>query len=236
MSAGQLPLTFLSKCLDQLYWQRFCSFVDVKARSMDLFRNKKEKMGQKEEELTQEDHIKSSENTEGTETSAKEKASDEDETKEAQPQLSELEKKEIECKELQEKFVRLYSEFDNFRKRTAKEKIEITKTASENVLKDLLPVLDDFERAIANNKEVEDLSALKEGFELIHNKLFKNLEAKGLKRMESQGDKFDVDKHEALTNIPAPKKSLKGKVVDVVEKGYLLNDKVIRFAKVVVGQ
>ena len=87
-----------------------------------------------------------------------------------------------------------------------------------------------------NNKEVEDLNALKEGFELIHNKLFKNLEAKGLKRMESQGDKFDVDKHEALTNIPAPKKSLKGKVVDVVEKGYLLNDKVIRFAKVVVGQ
>jgi len=193
-------------------------------------------MGAKEEDLAQEDTIKSKEESKASVSAEQEESAQNEGAPEAEKELSELEKKEIECKEMHEKFVRLYSEFDNFRKRTAKEKIEITKTASENVLKDLLPVLDDFERAIANNKDLDDPKALKEGFELIHNKLFKNLEAKGLKRMESQGDHFDVDKHEALTNIPAPKKNLKGKVVDVVEKGYLLNDKVIRFAKVVVGQ
>ena len=193
-------------------------------------------MGAKEEDLAQEDTIKSKEESKASVSAEQEESAQNEGAPEAEKELSELEKKEIECKEMHEKFVRLYSEFDNFRKRTAKEKIEITKTASENVLKDLLPVLDDFERAIANNKDLDDPKALKEGFELIHNKLFKNLEAKGLKRMESQGDLFDVDKHEALTNIPAPKKNLKGKVVDVVEKGYLLNDKVIRFAKVVVGQ
>jgi molecular chaperone GrpE len=203
---------------------------------MELFGNKKEKMGAKEEDLAQEDTIKSKEESKASVSAEQEESAQNEGAPEAEKELSELEKKEIECKEMHEKFVRLYSEFDNFRKRTAKEKIEITKTASENVLKDLLPVLDDFERAIANNKDLDDPKALKEGFELIHNKLFKNLEAKGLKRMESQGDLFDVDKHEALTNIPAPKKNLKGKVVDVVEKGYLLNDKVIRFAKVVVGQ
>ncbi len=203
---------------------------------MELFGNKKDKMGAKEEDLAQEDTIKSKEESKANVSAEQEETVENEVASEAEKELSALEKKEIECKELHEKFVRLYSEFDNFRKRTAKEKIEITKTASENVLKDLLPVLDDFERAIANNKDLDDLKALKEGFELIHNKLFKNLEAKGLKRMESQGDLFDVDKHEALTNIPAPKKNLKGKVVDVVEKGYLLNDKVIRFAKVVVGQ
>jgi len=193
-------------------------------------------MGAKEESLAQEGTTKSKEESQSTDSAEQEDSAQDEGTQEPKKELSELEKKEIECKEFHDKFVRLYSEFDNFRKRTAKEKIEITKTASENVLRDLLPVLDDFERAIVNNKDLNDLKALKEGFELIHNKLFKNLEAKGLKRMESQGDLFDVDKHEALTNIPAPKKSLKGKVVDVVEKGYLLNDKVIRFAKVVVGQ
>lgn len=191
-----------------------------------------EEKGMKDQETKGEQEV-SPETEDGTANEAEETKT---EAPEALGELSELEKKELEYKELHEKFVRLYSEFDNFRKRTAKEKIDITKTASENVLKDLLPVLDDFERAIVNNEKVEDIEAVKEGFSLIHNKLFKNLEAKGLKRMDSQGEVFDVDKHEALTNIPAPSKDLKGKVVDVVEKGYLLNDKVIRFAKVVVGQ
>ncbi|MFT7613644.1 MAG: molecular chaperone GrpE [Parvicellaceae bacterium] len=208
---------------------------------MKLFGNKKGKMSAKEnaEKSAEQVDIDKSEskteeevNTEDGDTTATENEVPELEVE----QLSELDQKELEYKQLHEKFVRLYSEFDNFRKRTAKEKIDITKTASENVLRDLLPVLDDFERAIANNGNVEDPEALKEGFGLIHSKLFKNLEVKGLKRMESQGETFDVDKHEALTNIPAPSDDMKGKVVDVVEKGYLLNDKVVRFAKVVVGQ
>lgn len=151
-------------------------------------------------------------------------------------ELSELEKKTIEYNELHEKFIRLYSEFDNYRKRTAKEKIEITKTAAERVMKDILPTLDDFQRAIDHNEKLEDLSAMREGFQLIENKLFKSLEKQGLKQMESKGETFDAEKHEAITNIPAPSDDMKGKIVDVIERGYTLNDKIIRFPKVVVGQ
>ncbi len=137
---------------------------------------------------------------------------------------------------MNDKYLRLYSEFDNYRKRTNKEKIELISTASAGVLKDLLGVLDDFERAIANNEKSEDLTAVKEGFGLIYNKLKSNLEAKGLKPMNAKGEAFDSELHEAIANIPAPDPSLVGKVVDDVEKGYYLNEKVIRFAKVVVGQ
>lgn len=151
-------------------------------------------------------------------------------------ELSELEKKEIEYKELHDKYIRLFSEFDNFRKRTAKEKLDLMATAGSDIIKEMLPILDDFERAMATNEEMKDIDAIKEGFTLIHNKLIHNLTNKGLKPMESLHDEFDVNKHEALTQIPAPSEDLKGKVVDVIEKGYLLNDKVIRFAKVVVGQ
>lgn len=137
---------------------------------------------------------------------------------------------------MNDKYLRLYSEFDNYRKRTNKEKIELIATASAGVLKDLLGVLDDFERAIANNEKSEDIAAVKEGFGLIYNKLKSNLEAKGLKPMQAKGEAFDSELHEAIANIPAPDPSLVGKVVDDVEKGYYLNEKVIRFAKVVVGQ
>jgi molecular chaperone GrpE len=135
-----------------------------------------------------------------------------------------------------DKFVRLYSEYENYRKRTAKEKIDIITNASENLLKDIIPVIDDFERAITNNKNVEDASTIKEGFELIYNKLYKTLTNTGLKPMNAQGETFDADIHEAITKIPAPSKKMKGKVIDVVEKGYMINDKVIRFAKVVIGE
>lgn len=143
---------------------------------------------------------------------------------------------EKERDEWKDKFVRLYSEYENFRKRTAKEKIDISRITTQNVMKDLLSVLDDFDRAAENNLKVDDSKVIKEGVDLIYNKLFKTLESKGLKPMESKGSKFDVDLHDAITNIPAPSKKLKGKVVDVVEKGYYLNDYVLRFAKVVVGQ
>ena len=138
--------------------------------------------------------------------------------------------------ELNDKFLRLYSEFDNYRKRTNKEKLDLISTANSGVLKDLLPVLDDFERAIASNEQSEDATTLKEGFELIHTKLKSALESKGLKQMEAKGVDFDSEIHEAIANIPAPSKDLKGKVIEDVEKGYFLNDKVVRYAKVVVGQ
>lgn len=150
-------------------------------------------------------------------------------------ELSEIEQKELELKEANDKFLRLYSEFDNFRRRTAKEKLEITKTAGEEIIKELLPILDDFERGIANNENSDDIKVIKEGFGLIHNKINHILTTKGLVKMEAKEEVFDVDKHEALTQIPAPTKKLKGKVVDVIEPGYILHDKVIRFAKVVVG-
>lgn len=151
-------------------------------------------------------------------------------------ELSDLEKKELEYRELHDKYIRLFSEFDNFRKRTAKEKLELTMSAGGDVIKQIIPILDDFERAIANNEKSEDLNVVKEGFTLIHSKIKNTLTAKGLKEMDSKGEVFDVNIHEALTQIPAPTEDLKGKVVDVIEKGYLLNDKVLRFAKVVVGQ
>jgi len=138
--------------------------------------------------------------------------------------------------ELNDRFLRLYSEFDNYRKRTIKERIEQSKTASAEVITDLLPVLDDFERAIrAFPDDGKTDPALKEGIILIYNKFLNILTQKGLVQMKTIGEPFDTDFHEAITNIPAPTPDLKGKVVDEIEKGYLLNGKVIRFAKVVVG-
>lgn len=138
--------------------------------------------------------------------------------------------------ELNNKYVRLYSDFDNFRKRTIKEKADIISTASGAVMKELLGVLDDFERAIANNEKVEDAESLREGFKLIHNKFYSTLKNKGLEPMDCKGDVFDADMHEALTNIPVESEEDKGKIVDVVERGYNLRGKVLRYAKVVVGQ
>lgn len=138
--------------------------------------------------------------------------------------------------EVNNKYLRLYSDFENFRKRNAKERIELIGSASAGVVKDILPIIDDFERAIVNNENSEDIESLKEGFKLIQHKLKHILVQKGLTDMESIGQPFDTDLHEAITNIPAPTEDLKGKVVDVAEKGYYLNDKVLRFAKVIVGQ
>jgi molecular chaperone GrpE len=136
---------------------------------------------------------------------------------------------------LNDKYLRLYSDFENYRKRTAKEKIDLINSGNASLLKKVLPVIDDFERAIVSNEDVQDPALLKEGFNLIYNKLQRILEAEGVKKMESTGEPFDVEFHEAITNIPAPDKSLVGKVIDTTEKGYFLNDNVLRYAKVVVG-
>jgi len=146
--------------------------------------------------------------------------------------IEELEKK---CEESNDKYLRLYSEFDNYRKRTQKERIELFKTASQELIVDLLPVVDDFERALAALTASHANEESTKGVELIFGKLFSTLSQKGLEPMDATGKEFDTDFHEAITNIPAPTKELKGKVIDVVQKGYLLNGKIIRFAKVVVG-
>ncbi|MBU2019782.1 MAG: nucleotide exchange factor GrpE [Bacteroidetes bacterium] len=161
---------------------------------------------------------------------------DETETTEQETIVDEEPSLETELAEAKEKFLRLYADFENFRRRTNKERIDLLSTASESVLKDMIPIVDDFERAILNNENVEDSKLLKEGFQLIFNKLKSTLESKGLKPMISKGEVFDSELHEAIANIPAPKEKLKGKVIEDVEKGYYLNEKVIRFAKVVVGQ
>lgn len=136
--------------------------------------------------------------------------------------------------ELNDKFLRLYSDFDNYRKRTIKEKMDLQKSASRDLIGDLLPVLDDFERALQTFTEDDAKSDIFKGIELIYNKLFNLLNQKGLEPMNSMGTDFNTDYHEAITNIEAGDE-LKGKVVDVIQKGYLLNGNVLRFAKVVVG-
>jgi molecular chaperone GrpE len=151
----------------------------------------------------------------------------------AQKKLEELQEK---YDELSDKYMRLYSEFDNYRKRTAKERIDLQKSASKEVILDILPVVDDLERAIQSFEEHHLSEEAKKGIELIYNKLLNILQQKGLREIAAKEQPFDTDFHEAITNIPAPTKELKGKIVDVIQKGYTLNDKVIRYAKVVVGQ
>lgn len=147
---------------------------------------------------------------------------------------AEAAKLQQELAEQKDKFIRLYSEFENFRRRTAKEKLELIQSANEQLLKTLVPVVDDFERAEKSFQNREDKEL--EGFFLIHNKFRKVLEQAGLKAMEIKpGADFNADLHEAITQVPVTDSALDGKIVDVVEKGYLLNDKVVRYAKVVVG-
>jgi len=141
-----------------------------------------------------------------------------------------------ELAEMKDKYLRLAAEFDNFKRRTAKERMEMIQTAGKDVISDLLEVLDDCERAQIQFENPTDPGALTEGVVLIFNKLRNKLAAKGLKPMESKGTEFNPDQHEAITEIPAPTEDLKGKVVDEVQKGYYLNEKIIRFAKVVVGK
>lgn len=150
-------------------------------------------------------------------------------------ELTETEKLQAEVGELKDKYLRLQAEFDNFRRRTAKERLDLINSASKDLVANLIPVLDDFERATKTMETTTDIEAVKEGVNLVYSKFYKVLESKGLKPMNSSGEVFNPDIHEAITQIPAPTEELKGKVVDEVEKGYYLNDTVVRFAKVVIG-
>jgi molecular chaperone GrpE len=138
--------------------------------------------------------------------------------------------------ELNDKYLRLAAEYDNYRKRTLKEKMELTKSAGADILVNILPVIDDFERALGHLDQAKDMEAVKSGIDLIYVKFSDFLKQRGVKEIEAKEKEFDTDLHEAITKIPAPSEELKGKVVDVVEKGYYLYDKVIRFSKVVVGE
>ena len=147
-----------------------------------------------------------------------------------------LEKAEGEVLDLKDKHIRLQAEFDNYRKRTLKERMELLKTASESLLVGILPVIDDFDRAIQTLNAIEDESPVKEGVRLIYNKFQEFLKQNGVKEIEAKDQVFDTDLHEAITTFPAPTEDLKGKIIDVVQKGYYLNDKVIRHSKVVIGE
>lgn len=148
----------------------------------------------------------------------------------------ELEVLKMEHAELKDKFLRLFAEFDNYKKRTIKEKIDLMKTAAQDTMTALLPVLDDFDRAKKNAEAGNNKETFSEGVKLVYHKLYTILEQKGLQLMETDGEPFDPELHEAFTEIPAPTVKLKGKIVDTIEKGYLLRDKIIRHAKVVVGK
>lgn len=189
---------------------------------------KSEEIESSEEQQTQQSEAAATEST----------AAEQSETPEntAPEEIDPLEKANREIAEWKDKYTRLFAEFDNFRKRTQKERVELISNAAGDVIKELLPVIDDFDRAVKANETLEDVAVIKEGFVLIHHKLYKRLEAKGLKPIEAAGKTFDTDFHEAITSTPAPSEELKGKVVDEVEKGYVLNDKVLRFSKVVIGQ
>lgn len=142
---------------------------------------------------------------------------------------------EAELKEKDDKYLRLYAEFENYKRRTTAERLELFKTAGQEIMLAMIPVLDDFERALKAMETATDVNSVKEGVELVSHKFKNTLAAKGLKPMESVGQPFNADLHEAITNIPAPTEDMKDKVVDEVEKGYYLGEKVIRYAKVIVG-
>ncbi len=148
----------------------------------------------------------------------------------------EIETLRKQLEEVNDKFLRIHAEFDNYKRRTIKEKAEILQTAGKDVILALLPVIDDFERARRASESTQDIETLKQGMDLIYQKFNTILQSKGLKPVDSIGLDFNVDMHEAITNVPAPSEDMKGKVIDETEKGYTLNGHVIRFAKVVVGE
>lgn len=200
-------------------------------------------MSKEKVEFNEQEHMEAADNTRveekeaAEETAAKtsgEEAQDAAETAEKDDESTEKEKLQAELTEFKDKYLRLYSEFENFRRRTSREKLEMVKTANESLVVALLPVIDDFERAQKAHQEKGE--KLDEGMELIINKFRKALESKGVTPMGTKaGDDFDPEVHEAITQIPAPEEKLKGKIVDVIEKGYTLEEKVIRYAKVVIG-
>ena len=187
-----------------------------------------------EENISEEESLK--DQVEEILEDAIEEAEDNEEAGEKTESTSEKEQLKNDLEKEKDKFLRLFAEFENYKRRTSKERVELFKTAGQDVITSLLPVLDDFDRALNEIGKAGDKNLLK-GVELIHNKLKESLRAKGLEEVETkEGDAFDADLHEAITQIPAPSDKLKGKIVDVIEKGYKLGDRIIRYPKVVTGK
>lgn len=199
-------------------------------RMFKLFKMGKDDKNKAQEELSEDatleqdinDNTAEEQDADQTETSEQEASSDNDQGQQ--------------IAELKDKYVRLFAEFENYKRRTAKERIELIKTASQDAIAALLPVIDDFDRAKKIADDPESTEQFSDGVTLVYDKLKKTLANKGLKAMESTGEDFDPEFHEAITEIPAPTEDMKGKVIDTVETGYFLNDKIIRYAKVVVGK
>ena len=185
----------------------------------------------KEEPVVENNNTEEVENIENT----AEQVNNSETASEPVVELSAEEKLQQQVAELNDKYLRLFAEFDNFKRRTQKERIELLQTAGKDIVVSLLPVLDDFERAIKATETSTEVAPVREGIELVQTKLKSILSQKGLKEIDSINTPFDTDLHEAITQIPSPTDEQKGKVIDELEKGYTLNDKVIRFAKVVVG-
>lgn len=205
------------------FWQYICThFLTTQIMFKKIFKNMSQENSENEKDLTQDNVV--NENAEAAQEGIP-----------SAEQLTEEEKLREELAKEKDKFLRLFAEFENYKKRTSKERLDLFKTANQEVLQAMLPVLDDFDRAMSQIAKTEDEALLK-GVELIHNKLKDTLISKGLEQVEIKaGDVFDADFAEAITQIPAPSDDLKGKIVDVIEKGYKLGDKIIRFPKVVIG-
>ena len=213
---------------------RFWGGRDVSPEGDDM-EEKRDKMKEKEEipeEVAESQEVTSADASETDEVTAEDVdlSSEEDNARnEVEDLRSQLEKEKKE-------YMFLMAEFDNFRKRTLREKSELIKNAAESAFKGLLPIVDDFERALKATEGVSDAGAVREGMELIYKKLKKYMEQNGVREMDPEDRDFDADRHEAISAVPVPDESLKGKILDTVEKGYTINDKVLRHAKVVVGQ
>ena len=198
--------------------------------------------GEKDQKNTEQSKKQSSKSkkAEKDKKDIKDKATNDQEVKAEANDSKEQSKKEKSYKEkyeeVNDKYLRLAAEYDNYRKRTLKERLDLTKTAGEDILVNILPVIDDFERALGSIDQAKDIDAVKEGIQLIYTKFKEYLKQRGIKEIDANEKEFDTDLHEAVTKIPAPDEKLKGKVVDVIEKGYYLHEKVIRFSKVVIGE
>ncbi|MBK3518157.1 nucleotide exchange factor GrpE [Carboxylicivirga marina] len=199
---------------------------------MDKKSSKKEKAKEKAMDAQANERI----NEMNEEVSEEQNEESNEEQTEDVPEQSEEEAAIEKLKEANDKYLRLSAEYDNYRRRTLKEKMELTKTAGESILLALLPVIDDLDRAMNHMDEAKDVDALKEGMQLIHTKFNDFLGQQGMKEIEAKEKDFDTDVHEAVTKIPAPSDEMKGKVIDCIEKGYTLHEKVVRFSKVVVGE
>ncbi len=185
--------------------------------------------------LQEEEILKDQQAEETAENKTAEQTSEEQATQEEKLQ-KQLEEAQQTIEDQKDKYLRLSAEFDNYRKRTLKEKAELIKNGGEKAISAILPILDDLERALTNMKKLDDIQAMYDGIDLIHQKFLKTLAQEGLQKMEPVGEAFDTDFHEAIALVPAPEETQKGKVLDCVQTGYKLNDKVIRHAKVVVAQ